>query len=274
MGPLGRAQRGLDERGGRIGHVVEVRRPGEGDLEGPPEHGRLHRARRTTRHSLVAAHPVDGERADPHAGETAVLEVDARVPLVGALEDPVVRGRLQGRALVRRGLALGGPVDRGRAGVDDPLESHGGGGLEDVDGPEDVHAGPCRGIGLAEGHLEARQVDHLGDSGSLHRAAHRGAVGDVALDEVDPGQGLLVHEVPQPAGVAAQVEDDGAVAAIEDGLGDPRADAAEGARQEPGVAHALGGPLGPAEEPSVSSGRGAGRPPSPPWSRGRASSRG
>ena len=71
------------------------------------------------------------------------------------------------------------------------------------------------------------------------------------MDEVDPGQGLLVHEVPQPAGVAAQVEDDGAVAAIEDGLGDPRADAAEGARQEPGVAHALGGPLGPAEEPSV-----------------------
>ena len=49
--------------------------------------------------------------------------------------------------------------------------------------PCDVHARAALGIGAAERHLQRREVDDVRDLVLVERAADRGAVRDVALDE-------------------------------------------------------------------------------------------
>ena len=81
-------------------------------------------------------------------------------------------------------------------------------------------------------------MHHVLDAVLVHAAAELGGIGDVALEEAHALEALVPHQVPDPAGLAAEVEDHRAVAAGEQALDDPGSDAAEGAGDEEGaVAH-------------------------------------
>ena len=134
VGALGGVVRAQDERGGRVRHVQKICRAAEANMERQAEHRRFHRLRGVARESRVPVDAVDGERPQPHARETGVEKVDARVALVRALEHAVVRRRLARRGLVDGRAVVAHTVDGGRAGVDDPLDPEGAARLEYVQG--------------------------------------------------------------------------------------------------------------------------------------------
>src|SRR5436190_4686716 len=91
LGAVRRRPRRPDEGPRDVGRVVELSPPAEADPVGLAAHGRIDRERRAGGEALVAARPVDRERAQADARDAVVLPVDPRRPLVGELVDAVVR---------------------------------------------------------------------------------------------------------------------------------------------------------------------------------------
>src|SRR5262249_23498493 len=82
------------------GHVLDVLHvlpAAVADVVRAPQGERLDGLGRLAGHAEVAAHAVDGPGAQADAGQAVVLEVDAGVALVAALEVAVVRGGARGR---------------------------------------------------------------------------------------------------------------------------------------------------------------------------------
>ena len=112
-----------NERPGHVLHVLQVLHAAVADVIRPADGQRLDRLGRLAGHAEVAADAVDRPRPQADARQAVVLEVDAGVALVAALEVAVMRGRRQlhvvgqrpGRVVLRR------PEHGGGAGVDQPL---------------------------------------------------------------------------------------------------------------------------------------------------------
>src|SRR5439155_21081126 len=133
------------------------------------------------------------------------------------------------------------------------------GGLEHVDGADDVDERAERRVGPRERNLQRREVDQVGDPVLVEGAPDRVAVGDVAADEGDLRELALRHDEPEPLRIARHIEGhDGRASGHERAYG-PRADAPEGAGdEEPLPRRAVRGavrrsvgravPVGPARE--------------------------
>ena len=65
---------------------------------------------------------------------------------------------------------------------------------------------PQRRIGLAERHLERREVDHVGDVPRLQRRGEGVEVGDVAAHDLDRRHLVRGHDLLEPACARAEVE--------------------------------------------------------------------
>jgi hypothetical protein len=126
-----------------------------------------------------------------------------------------------------RGFALRRAVDRRGTGVDDPLDLvfQGDRRLEDRERADHVHRGSQDRIGPARGGLQARQVQHVGRLHPLDRRTHRGGIGDVPREEVDPTPLLGVEQQVEPMRVLFQVIDPDLLPPLDQALGHPRPDA-------------------------------------------------
>ena len=131
-----------------------------------------------------------------------------------------------------------------RAGVHDrrhrvPVIDPAADGLEHVDGADDVDPRPERRIGLAERHLERREMDDVGDVVIVHRPLEGSELGDVAGHQRDTGEVVRDEYLAEPASVLPDIESDDREPLADDLAHRPRADATEGTRdEEPFPAHA------------------------------------
>ena len=158
-----------------------------------------------------------------------VEEIHPRVCLVALLEDTVVGDGPQHRVVAdwTRIVVVLHAVDGRGTRVDDALHDIAMGfrRLEDVQGADHVDRGALDGVGPAHGHLQPGQVDDAGRARFSDHPGEMGPVGDVALDEPDPGDLFLVHDQRHAGGVFHQVVDGDIVSVVDQVLHDPRTDA-------------------------------------------------
>src|SRR5262249_17761625 len=81
--------------------------------------------------------------------------------------------------------------------------------------------GPEKRIGTAYRHLQARQMDEVGDTMPINGGAQAGEVGDVACSEADLLHLIGVEDESQPARGFLQVVAPDLVAALQDVAADP-----------------------------------------------------
>ena len=120
---LVRCFQAADEHLGHVIDVLQILPAAVGDVIGPAQGQRLDRLGRLAGHAEIAADAVDRPRPQADAGQAVVLEVDAGVALVAALEVAVMRGRRQRHVVGQRArrIVLRRPEHGGGAGVDQPL---------------------------------------------------------------------------------------------------------------------------------------------------------
>ena len=108
--------------------------------------------------------------------------------------------------------------------------------LEDVDRSLDVHGRPDGRICPHQRHLEGGKVNYVRLAGG--RFTHLVGVGDVPLELLYFVQLTIVHQLPEPTVVLAQIEGADADAFLDQQPGGPRPDAPHGAGHEEVIAQA------------------------------------
>src|SRR5438132_689543 len=186
-------------------------------------------------HAKVAAYAIDGPWPQADARQAMILKIDACIAFVAAFEDAVVRRRRKGH-VVRDGASavpLGRAEHRRGAGVNQALHScrlaHG---LEYGQRSQHVHLCAQKRIGLADRHLQAREVNDMRDGVRLDRLQQAGVVRHVSLHEFDLLELMIVEQQPQAVQVLLEVIDEDLIATFEQITGDPTADASVAAREQ------------------------------------------
>jgi len=129
-------------------------------------------------------------------------------------------------------------VGRDRARVGDAPDPETPRGLEHVDRADDVHFRPRDGIGLAEGNLQGREMDHRARTHGLENLDDGLALGDVAGAPPDFFQVALGDEQARTPLVLRQVERARRNARAHEEREHPAADAAARARHHDGAGKA------------------------------------
>jgi len=129
-------------------------------------------------------------------------------------------------------------VGRDRARVGDARDPETPRGLEHVDRADDVHFGPGDGVGLAEGDLQGRQMDHRARTHRFENVDDGLALRDVAGAPRDLLQVALGDQEARSPFVLRQVERARRNAGAHEQREDPASDAAARAGDEDGAGEA------------------------------------